>query len=62
MYGEDGLDVVATPWLRKFGFLARNAPRLMQRLDLPAAAAASRAAGLGTIENAVKVKDISMTL
>ncbi|KAK9845826.1 hypothetical protein WJX81_003612 [Elliptochloris bilobata] len=45
-YGEDGVDVLATPFLTQFSFLARNAARFAQRLDLPAAIAASKAARL----------------
>ena len=33
-YGEDGVDVLATPFLTQFPFLARNAARFAQRLDL----------------------------
>lgn len=49
-YGEDGVDVVATPFLTQFPFLARNAARFAQRLDLPAALAASKVARLEAIE------------
>jgi len=49
-YGEDGVDVLATPFLTRFGFLAANAGRFAQRLDLPAALAASRTAGLEATE------------
>ena len=49
-YGEDGVDVLATPFLTQFQFLARNAARFAQRLDLPAALAASRVARLEAVE------------
>jgi hypothetical protein len=49
-YGEDGLDVTATPMMRQFGFLARNAPRFAQQVDLAGAARASKAAGLTGME------------
>lgn len=50
-YGEDGVDVLATPFLTQFPFLARNAARFAQRLDLPAALAASKVARLEAIES-----------
>ena len=49
-YGEDGVDVLATPFLTQFPFLARNAARFAQRLDLPAALAASKVARVEAIE------------
>ena len=44
------MDVLATPFLTQFPFLARNAARFAQRLDLPAALAASKYSGMVTME------------
>lgn len=45
-YGEDGLDVLATGFLKKFGFQASNAERFAQQLGFDEAAAASARLGL----------------
>lgn len=49
-YGEDGIDVMSTGYLHKFGFLASNAARFAQQLDLQAATAASEPLGTAAAE------------
>ncbi|GLI64445.1 hypothetical protein VaNZ11_007716 [Volvox africanus] len=46
MYGEDGLDVMNISYMQEFTFLARNVERFAQLVDLDAALAASKVAGL----------------
>ena len=41
-YGEDGIDVISTSYMKQFGFLARNAERFAQQLDLGQAVAVSK--------------------
>ncbi|KAK9816421.1 hypothetical protein WJX72_000053 [[Myrmecia] bisecta] len=49
-YGEDGIDVMNIGYLKQFGFLAQNAERFAQQLDLDAAVQASQTAGLEAAE------------
>ena len=53
-YGEDGVDVLQTSYLRQFGFLAENAPRFAQQLDLHHAVAASETMGIARQEAAAQ--------
>jgi DNA-directed RNA polymerase I subunit RPA1 len=51
-YGEDGIDVLNASFLREFGFLCRNADRLLQQ-QLPASEGATfsqAAVALGDVE------------
>ena len=50
LYGDDGLDITQSTFVRQFGFLARNARGVSRALDLPAAQASGRAANLGPLE------------
>eukprot|EP00208_Stichococcus_sp_RCC1054_P004326 CAMPEP_0206143018 /NCGR_PEP_ID=MMETSP1473-20131121/19032_1 /ASSEMBLY_ACC=CAM_ASM_001109 /TAXON_ID=1461547 /ORGANISM="Stichococcus sp, Strain RCC1054" /LENGTH=1731 /DNA_ID=CAMNT_0053538243 /DNA_START=203 /DNA_END=5398 /DNA_ORIENTATION=- len=52
-YGEDGLDVLATGFLKKFGFQVSNAERFAQQLGFDEAAAASIRLGVADKEAAV---------
>lgn len=54
LYGEDGLDITSTAFLRKFGFQASNAGRFAQQLNFDEAVAASVALGLVEKEAAVQ--------
>lgn len=54
LYGEDGLDVTSTAFLRKFGFQASNADRFAQQLNFDETVAASAALGLVQKEAAVQ--------
>ena len=49
-YGDDGLDIPQSSFVKEFGFLARNAARFAQTLDLPEAEAASHTARLSAVE------------
>ncbi len=56
-YGEDGIDVLQTGFLTRFGFQASNADRFAQQLRLGEAAAASGPLGLAEAEAAVQRAD-----
>lgn len=49
-YGEDGIDVLASSFLKQFDFLSRNAERLQQQQLPGVAEAASKAASLTSLE------------
>ncbi|KAG1672823.1 hypothetical protein FOA52_004627 [Chlamydomonas sp. UWO 241] len=53
-YGEDGLDVMGVSFMHQFGFLAHNAQRFAQQLDLEGALKVSKVAGLKSEEKAVR--------
>lgn len=54
LYGEDGVDVLQTGFLTKFGFQASNADRFAQQLRLGEAAASAGALALRNQEAAVQ--------
>ena len=49
-YGEDGLDVTRKAMMNEFGFLARNAHRFAQQMDLAGAQRSSEVSGLAPLE------------
>ena len=56
-YGEDGLDVTKKSFMREFGFLARNAQRFAQQVDLAGAQFSSSISGLKPVEAAVQKRN-----
>ncbi|GAX74019.1 hypothetical protein CEUSTIGMA_g1469.t1 [Chlamydomonas eustigma] len=54
LYGEDGLDVTTVSYMRQFGFLAKNAQRFAQQLDLEGAKKVSKVAGLRSQEKEIR--------
>lgn len=56
-YGEDGLDVTKKSFMREFGFLARNAQRFAQQVDLAGAQLSSSISGLKPVEAAVQKRN-----
>ena len=53
-YGEDGLDVTKKSFMKEFGFLARNAERFAQQVDLAGAKRSSDITGLSPLEEAAQ--------
>lgn len=53
-YGEDGLDVTKKSFMKEFGFLARNAERFAQQVDLAGAKRSSDISGLSSLEVAAQ--------
>lgn len=49
-YGEDGIDVSYASFFKRFPFLAANAPRIAQMLDLEQALKVSSTANLTEME------------
>lgn len=49
-YGEDGIDVLNSSFLKEFGFAARNSERITQQQRPAAALAASKVAKLEPLE------------
>ena len=56
-YGEDGLDVTKKSMMGKFGFLARNAQRFAQQMDLAGAQRSSELSGLSPLEAAAQKRN-----
>lgn len=56
-YGEDGLDVTMKSFMREFGFLARNAQRFAQQVDLAGAQFSSSISGLKPVEAAAQKRN-----
>lgn len=54
LYGEDGLDVLNVSYMQQYEFLARNAQRFAQQLDLVGALSVSKVAGLKAMEKEVQ--------
>lgn len=54
LYGEDGVDVLQTGFLTKFGFQASNADRFAQQLRLREAQAAAGAEAVEQQEAALR--------
>lgn len=52
-YGEDGVDVLNTNYMRQFAFLAKNAERFSQVVGLQQALSGSSTAGLAEVEREV---------
>ena len=56
-YGEDGLDLTKKSFMREFGFLARNAQRFAQQVDLAGAQFSSSISGLKPVEAAAQKRN-----
>ena len=56
-YGEDGLDVTKKSFMKEFGFLARNAERFAQQVDLAGAKRSSDISGLSPLEAAAQKRN-----
>ena len=56
-YGEDGLDVTKKSFMKEFGFLARNAERFAQQVDLAGAKRSSDINGLSPLEAAAQKRN-----
>ena len=56
-YGEDGLDVTKKSMMGEFGFLARNAQRFAQQMDLAGAQRSSELSGLSPLEAAAQKRN-----
>jgi len=53
-YGEDGIDVMGVSYMKQFGFLAKNAARFAQQLDLAHALQVTKVACLSGSEKTVR--------